>query len=1320
MAKIVSASQDFVTEGERKAATILQQLPPSWYVICNKTLPRNGRSYEMDFIIIGDHWIFLLDEKSWRGKIRGNDELWVFADGSSERSPLGKVDYVAKVLAGHIYQHIPALKQGGHCVKRGILLSAASELPTIYDQRAKEGIFLLNDVCQRLVTLDKQQGNLLFQQYRERIQQSLINLSQRPAVPNRIHNYMIEDVVALRPGVRLFRARMEDNDEPRLLMVYDLGRNPLEAAELRKFYLHEFQALRELRATGLVPEVSDPVSWSEDYLVLPIVPLTGKPLSTQPIPETQEELAQELLLASACFKGLDTIHAKGLLHRALEPDTIYVLSGGQTPKIAFTNLFAARISTQTIASQLDKLALAIEDPYAHFDLAIGYEFANKNTDIFSLALIFLVRIAGVSLSSVRINIESEITFPDLTRRWVSLPPDIIDELTALFKRIIFADMSQAALSAREIATQFSDLARRLRSEENSEVGQEVLNKQFRIERVLGQGQTTRTYLASYVYSDYSDLACCVLKKFHNPHEVSKQGKNEYQTLQKIKSKYLPTITEIYPPEAEMHIKMEYIPGNTLQDLENEFPWPLEQWWNFAQELMNAIEVLEKEQLLHRDIKPENIILCENGNYPVLIDFSYATRIGVPSKVQLAGSPLYLPPEARNAEIPPSSSDRYATGILLFKMLTGTLPFELSNGFQKQPRLPEEINDPKILRLAKVLLNVVSDDPTKRPTSIEEMRQELQNALLTIEELPTVSVLKNEINPWVDNIRSLYRNSEHGNINNRGLDTDFVRETYVPTALDTELLPAIIWHRPHVVFLSGNPGDGKTAFLEQMQQFLQAQGAICQYKDASGWEWSFEGHLFRSCYDASEAHNGKSADEQLSEKLQGLEGNTLPTVALTVLVAINDGRMMDFFERHKEQFAWLAHAKDQVQSQQDMTGHPVWVIDLKQRTFVYLPHMKEASIFSKVLEKLVAPEQWAICDHCAAQQVCPLRANASALHQPVIRKRLQYLLTLTHLRRQRQMTMRDLRSALAYLITGNKNCEQIHQAREREEGGATLVNLSYWRLAFAPLEQADEVLQELIALDPARFPRPHLDRYLHFHQSIADGEIRRHLFSDGIDLPLQRFGNEQEWMAAVKRRLYFEASLRKNQPAQAQQMLPKVHALSLLPYHYAQTFVELLEDRYEEGALTEIREQLALGILRSDGVIEDVIERMKPLKLSVKVSASEEQQLVILKQLPLEDFRLYARQPRRDMLEKIPEVLILEHKSSYPRLEINLDLFELLMRLANGLTPDAPELQPLLEDLRLFKDVLLLQETRDLVLIENHYRVHHLTQREGKIVRTTLR
>jgi len=292
MAQLVSAGP-FATEGERRAAKVLQQLPTNWVVICNKILPHGDRSHEIDFIVIGDHYIFLLDEKSWKGKILGNDQIWVRADGFSLRSPLTKADYVAKVLFGHIGWKVIPLKDSRYCVRGGVLLSAADQFPQIHDSRAANGIFLLGNICERLQAIDKQGGDSLVGQWRAQISKALVDLSNRPQVPSRIESLTIDDALSLRPGVRLFNARMDGNSDKTLqLMVYDLTKDPLDSKALYDFYMHECLALQKLTTTGLVPVVNIPFRWSDDFLILPIMPPAGKPLSIYPLPETREEFVQ--------------------------------------------------------------------------------------------------------------------------------------------------------------------------------------------------------------------------------------------------------------------------------------------------------------------------------------------------------------------------------------------------------------------------------------------------------------------------------------------------------------------------------------------------------------------------------------------------------------------------------------------------------------------------------------------------------------------------------------------------------------------------------------------------------------------------------------------------------------------------------------------------------------------------------------------------------------------------------------------------------------------------------------------------------------------
>ena len=1089
-----------------------------------------------------------------------------------------------------------------------------------------------------------------------------------------------------------------DKAEARHLLVYDLSKDPVHANDLAEFYKQEYRAIKKLSATGLAPDVQNPFIWSEDYLVVTITPPTGKSLKAVPLPETRDEFLLELQLASACFKALDQIHSHGVIHRALGPDTIYV-QNRQPPKVMFTNFYAARLSTATIAPSLD--ALSIEDPYASMDVAIGYEYASAQTDTFSLALILLERLSGVSISKIRPTVEDKLSFPDQPRWSSFLPNHLSKELASLFHTIIQPANGTQPLSAKDMATGLTNLVQRLRTEGNGVEGR-LLCKRYRVQRLLGQGMMARTFKVTD--TNYEELGSYVLKQFLRAEEVNKQAVAEYKALKDIASIYLPRIEYIFPPEDDAHILMQYIPGPTLQQVEAEFPWSLERWWPFAQHLLNAIDLLEKKLLLHRDIKPANIILHEGDNHPVLIDFGFAVKMGTDERI--AGTPLYLPPEVSSSAQTPPTTDRYATAIVLFQTLTGQLPFSTIESGKRTMINLDQFEDTKVRRIAAVLQRAVSNNPTERPTTIAQLREDLQIAFLAVEEPPSVEELHNQTNTWVDNIRSLYRNSDFGNANNRGLDNDFVRATYIPTALDQKLLPLLFERLPHALFLSGNPGDGKTAFLERVYLELKRRQATVLKRDQSGWEIVHQGHTFRSCYDASEAYQDLSADEQLSQKLQGLEGQQPSDPHLTVLVAINDGRLFDFFQRKRPQFPWLVQQLDDIAENANRAEdeRAVWLVDMKKRTFMSIT-TPETSTFRRILKRFSAPEHWSICESCAAQPVCPIRNNAHSLRQKKVVERLEFLFLLTHLRHLHHITMRDLRSAIAYLMTGNKNCHDIHEMREGKDLGLSLINLAYWQNAFAPTDTGDELLTDIASLDPARFARPHIDRFLHFHQSESDAPKRRQLFINQEDLSPRRFKDSLDWIASFKRRLYFEAAV-----VEQGQGLPVVKWKFLLPYRFATRFLQLLCDEIDQDIVLE---RLARGLLRSDEIFEDV----PPGKVSIKVSSDEKQQLVVLKQLPLADFVLSVAAPQHtDLIETLPEVVILEHKTGTPRIEITLDMFELLIQMEDGLQPNAREYAHLLEDLKPFKNALLLRETQELILIESQFRVHHIVQHDGKITR----
>jgi hypothetical protein len=84
------------------------------------------------------------------------------------------------------------------------------------------------------------------------------------------------------------------------------------------------------------------------------------------------------------------------------------------------------------------------------------------------------------------------------------------------------------------------------------------------------------------------------------------------------------------------------------------------------------------------------------------------------------------------------------------------------------------------------------------------------------------------------------------------------------------------------------------------------------------------------------------------------------------------------------------------------------------------------------------------------------------------------------------------------------------------------------------------------------------------------------------------------------------------------------------------------------------------------------------------------------------------------VESIPDALELFHVSGDPRIEITLDLFELLSRLADGYTPETQEFEPFLIELREFKSRLLRTGVKEVLLLEGRSRRHRVVMTDHAI------
>jgi CheY-like chemotaxis protein len=170
----------------------------------------------------------------------------------------------------------------------------------------------------------------------------------------------------------------------------------------------------------------------------------------------------------------------------------------------------------------------------------------------------------------------------------------------------------------------------------------------------------------------------------------------------------------------------------------------------------ALAAAHERGIIHRDIKPDNIFLHQtrDGEVVKVVDFGIAKIIkstgGLPDQTMtgagdLVGTPAYIAPE-RFADQPyDGGADIYSLGILLYRMLSGNVPFQSTDGgvysialmhLTKEPKPLRSLNPQVPAAVENLVLQMLSKDSNKRPTANELVKQLTMLAGLEAAQKPT--------------------------------------------------------------------------------------------------------------------------------------------------------------------------------------------------------------------------------------------------------------------------------------------------------------------------------------------------------------------------------------------------------------------------------------------------------------------------------------------------------------------------------------------------------------------------------------------------------
>ena len=263
----------------------------------------------------------------------------------------------------------------------------------------------------------------------------------------------------------------------------------------------------------------------------------------------------------------------------------------------------------------------------------------------------------------------------------------------------------------------------------------LFDGRYLIIRKLGSGGMANVYLAS----DQELGRRVAIKILDDRHARDEQFVERFRReAQNAAGLSHPSIVSIYDrgeAEGTYYIAMEYVEGRTLKELlVARGPSPLGIAIDYTRQILSALRFAHRNGIVHRDIKPHNVIVDGEGRVKVM-DFGIA-RAGAASQMTEAGSIIgtaqYLSPEqARGAPVD-QTSDLYSTGIVLYELLTGGVPFngetpvEIAMKHLSQVPAPPSSHRAEIPRdLDYVALRALAKDPADRYHSAEEMDSDLE-------------------------------------------------------------------------------------------------------------------------------------------------------------------------------------------------------------------------------------------------------------------------------------------------------------------------------------------------------------------------------------------------------------------------------------------------------------------------------------------------------------------------------------------------------------------------------------------------------------------